>query len=58
VCVAVPVRSAGGQRVAALAISAPLARMSLEQGLQHVPLLQATAGRLTATIDESGQENT
>ena len=28
VCVAVPVRSAGGQRVAALAISAPLARMS------------------------------
>src|SRR6478736_5015401 len=58
VCVAVPVRSAGGQRVAALAISAPLARMSLEQGLQHVPLLQATADRLTATIDESGQENT
>jgi DNA-binding IclR family transcriptional regulator len=63
VCVAVPVRAAGGQRVAALAISAPLARMSLDQALQHVPLLQATAGRLTATIDETGsdpngQENT
>jgi DNA-binding IclR family transcriptional regulator len=51
VCVAVPVRSAGGQPVAALAISAPLARMSLEQGLHHVPLLQAAADRLTATID-------
>jgi DNA-binding IclR family transcriptional regulator len=56
VCVAVPVRSPGGQRVAALAISAPLARMSLEQGLQHVPLLQATADRLTATIDEAGRD--
>ena len=62
-CVAVPVRAAGGQRVAALAISAPLARMSLDQALQHVPLLQVTADRLTATIDETGsdpngQENT
>jgi IclR family acetate operon transcriptional repressor len=56
VCVAVAVRSPGGQRVAALAISAPLARMSLEQGLQHVPLLQATADRLTATIDEAGRD--
>jgi len=58
VCVAVPVRSPGGHRVAALAISAPLARMSLQQGLQHVPLLQATAGRLTATIDEVGRDPT
>jgi DNA-binding IclR family transcriptional regulator len=56
VCVAVPVRSPGGQRVAALAISAPLARMSLELALQHVPLLQATADRLTATIDEAGRD--
>ena len=56
VCVAVPVCSPGGQRVAALAISAPLARMSLEQGLQHVPLLRATADRLTATIDEAGRD--
>jgi hypothetical protein len=30
--------------------------MSLEQGLQHVPLLQATADRLTATIDEAGRD--
>ena len=56
VCVAVPVRAPGGQRVAALAISAPLARMSLEQGLSHVPLLRATADRLTATIDAAGRD--
>jgi IclR family acetate operon transcriptional repressor len=51
VCVAVPVSNASGQPVAALAVSAPLARMSLQQGLQHVPLLQAAAERLTVTID-------
>jgi len=54
VCVAVPVRDAGGQPVAALAVSAPLARMTLEQGLQHVPLLQVAAERLAATIDAEG----
>lgn len=54
VCVAVPVRDAGGQPVAALAVSAPLARMTLEQGLQHVPLLQEAAERLAATIDAEG----
>src|SRR5215472_10008588 len=56
VCVAVPVRAPGGQRVAALAISAPLARMSLEQGLQHVLLMQTTAVELTATIDEMARD--
>ena len=52
VCVAVPVRGPSGQVVAAIAVSAPLARMSLQQGLQHVPLLQAAAERLAATIDD------
>ncbi len=52
VCVAVPVRDQNGHPVAALAISAPLARMSLEQGLQHVPLMQKAAEELTVTIDE------
>jgi DNA-binding IclR family transcriptional regulator len=51
VCIAVPVRDAKGQRVAALAISAPLARMSLEEGLKRVPLLRASADQLTGTID-------
>ena len=52
VCVAVPVRAPGGHVVAAVAVSAPLARMSMEQGMLHVPLLHAAAERLAATIDE------
>ena len=53
VCVAVPVCDTNKQSVAALAVSAPLARMTLQQGLQHVPLLQAAAEQLTVTIDEA-----
>lgn len=52
VCVAVPVRNSNKQVVAALAVSAPLARMSAQQGLKHVPLLQAAAEQLTLTIEE------
>jgi len=52
VCVAVPVSNAGGQPIAAIALSAPVARMSLQQGLQHVQLLQAAAQRLAETIDD------
>lgn len=55
VCIAVPVFSPSGPPVAALAVSAPLARMSLQQGLQHVPLLQDAANQLAATIGESEQ---
>ena len=50
VCVAVPINDPSGQPVAAIAVSAPLARMSVQQGLQHVPLLQAAAKKLTVTI--------
>ena len=56
VCLAVPVRGSNKQPVAALAISAPLARMSLQQGMQHIPLMQAAAEQLAATIDE-GENN-
>jgi DNA-binding IclR family transcriptional regulator len=57
VCVAVPVRSASGNVVAALAISAPVARMSLGQGLQHVPLLRSAATRLEADLaDQKADE--
>ena len=51
VCVAVPVNRHNGQPVAALAISAPLARMTLEQGLRHVSRLQGAAKSLSATLD-------
>ncbi len=56
VCVAVPVRSANGHVVAALAISAPVARMSLGRGLQHVPLLRNAATRLEATLADQKLE--
>lgn len=56
VCVAVPVHAPSGQAVAAIAVSAPLARMTVQQGLQHVPLLKAAAERLAATIDDEKLE--
>jgi IclR family transcriptional regulator, acetate operon repressor len=52
VCVAVPVYGHNAQAVAALAISAPLARMTLEQGLRHVQLLQDAAKSLSSTLDD------
>ena len=58
VCVAVPVRAPNGTPVAALAVSAPLARMTVEQGLAHVPLLRDAAARLTKTIDEDVRRET
>ena len=59
VCVAVPVHGRNGQPVAAVAISAPLARMTLEQGLRHVALLQDASKRLSATLDdEAGSDRT
>jgi IclR family transcriptional regulator, acetate operon repressor len=57
VCVAVPVRGPNGQPVAALAISAPLARMTLERGLQYVPLLQNAAARLSETIEQDNDRD-
>ena len=57
VCVAVPVCLPNKQPVAALAVSAPLARMSLKEGLQHVPLLQAAADQLAATIDGAAHDS-
>ena len=56
VCVAVPVHGPNGQPIAALAMSAPIARMSLEQGLQQMPLLQRAAEQLAATIEDGDQK--
>lgn len=52
VCVAAPVRSTNGEIAAALAISAPLARMSLKRATQCIPLLRNAAERLAETISE------
>ncbi len=58
VCVAVPVRAPSGLPVAALAVSAPLARMTLAQELDYVPLLRSAAERLTTTIEAELSEET
>jgi IclR family transcriptional regulator, acetate operon repressor len=50
ICVAVSVASASGRPAAALAISAPTARMSLQDALRYVPKLRAAADRLSKTI--------
>ncbi len=52
VCVAVPVRGQSGQTVGAIAISAPVARMTLEKAVQHIPLIKAAAAQLSSTIEE------
>ena len=46
VAAAVPVRDAAGEVRAAIAVHAPIARMSLEQAAQRVPALHAAASRI------------
>lgn len=50
-CVAVPVRNLRGKVVASLAVHAPTARMTVEQGLQFLPKLHEAAQAMGATID-------
>lgn len=55
VCVAVPVRGPRGEVAAGLAVSAPLARMSLNRAMQHVPLLRAAAERMGGALKEAAE---
>jgi len=48
VAVAVPVTDGGGRFFAALAVHAPVVRMSLEEAMTHVPVLQEAAAELSA----------
>jgi len=50
VCVAAPV-TAAGRIVACVAVHAPVARMSLDQALAHLPALRAAAASLGASFD-------
>lgn len=50
IAVAVPVRDASGQVVAALACHAPVARMTIEEALKKLPKLKAAAKKLAATL--------
>lgn len=49
VCISVPVAGADGGTIGALAVSAPEARVTLEQILAFVPAMQAAAGQLAET---------
>jgi len=55
VCVAVPVRAPNGGVAAGLAISAPLARMSMKRAIQCVPLLRSAAERMAETFDRASE---
>ncbi len=48
--VAVPIPDNAGRTCAALALQAPVVRMSLEQALQHVPTLQVAAQTLSTVL--------
>jgi DNA-binding IclR family transcriptional regulator len=50
VCLAVPVRTADGTLCAALAISAPAARLSIGKALQQLPIMMSTAENLGAQL--------
>jgi DNA-binding IclR family transcriptional regulator len=58
ICVAVPVRAPNGNVVAALAISAPVARMTLNRALQHAPLLRIAATKIETTLADQKRGET
>ena len=49
ICIAVPVHDARGNVCAAIAASAPLARMSIDKAIGHVNLLTHAAGEISAS---------
>lgn len=50
VCVAVPINGADGELIAGLALSAPEARMTLDQACEHIPKLRDAAQKLAETF--------
>lgn len=50
VAIAVPVRDAAGEVRAAVAVHAPATRMSLQQALQHLPVLYQAARRMAELL--------
>jgi DNA-binding IclR family transcriptional regulator len=53
VAIAVPVVDSEGTTLAAIACHAPSARLSLAQAIAHLPLLQAAALRMAATLPDA-----
>ena len=50
VCLALPVINSEGQMIAGLAISAPNARMNLQQALQYIPVVRQSVKELARTL--------
>ncbi len=49
-CVAVPVRDAIGDVVAAIAVHAATARLPLNQAMEHIPKLKEASARISQTL--------
>ena len=49
-CVAVPVRDAEGEVVAAIAVHAATARLPLNQAMEHIPMLKEASARISQTL--------
>lgn len=52
VCIAVPIRGRNGRTVAGLALSAPEARLTVDEARRHIPALRDVAGKLALTFDD------
>lgn len=52
IAVSVPVRDSEGRMYAGLAMHAPTARLSLEQALEHVPLMREAADELASLMND------
>ncbi len=52
VCAAVPILGSNGEMLAALAIQAPEARMSVQNARKHLPMLRRAAGELAEVFQE------
>lgn len=52
ICVAAPVRLRNGNAIAAVATSAPVARVSMKRALQFVPLLRSAAAQMALTLED------
>ena len=57
ICVAVPVRDAGGNVRASVAISAPQARMPIALAVERVPVLSEAAQEISATWEINVQSD-
>lgn len=54
VCAAVPVLTRDRRTFASVAVHAPIARMSMDKALAHVPALRRAAAALTQTYEDDG----